>query len=200
MLLYCLAINQSYLTKKNKIMAEYKSFSEGVTVLGEPIIGLVTALSTGQDTRLQILKKHRIDANPDKWYPQQAWLNAFKEISTAIGDHTLFMIGKSIPENAKFPPGINNIEIALKAIDQAYHMNHRGGEIGHYKLIEFDEISKSATMACNNPYPSEFDRGIITSMVRKFRPQGSLKADVTLDTSKETRAKGADSCTFKIAW
>jgi hypothetical protein len=35
------------------------------------------------------------------------------------------MIGKSIPENAQFPPEINSIEAGLQAIDVAYHMNHR---------------------------------------------------------------------------
>ncbi len=180
-------------------MAEYKSFSPDVTVFGEPICGLVTALSTGQDTRLEILRKHGIDPEPDKWYPQQAWLDAFKEIASNIGNHTIFMIGKTIPEKAKFPP-IDNIETALKVIDQAYKMNNRGGDVGEYTLKDFDEINKTAVMVCRTPYPSEFDRGLITTIVRKFRPKGSLRADVTLDTTKETRSKGADSCTFNIAW
>ena len=181
-------------------MAEYKSFSEGVEVNGQSILSIVNALSNGQENRLEILKKHGIDPAPDKWYPQQAWLNAFKEISTVIGDHTVFLIGKSIPDNATFPPEINNLEMALNSIDQAYHMNHQGGEIGHYKLIEFDEINKTAIMSCNNPYPSEFDRGIITTMARKFRPKSSLKSDVTLFNTKESRRRGAESCTYKITW
>ena len=180
-------------------MAEYKSFQEGITVNGEAILGLVTALSTGQDTRLQILKKHGINPEPGKWYSQQAWLDAFKEIASDIGNHTVFMIGKTIPEKAKFPP-IDNIETALKVIDQAYKMNNKGGDVGEYTLKNFDEINKTAVMVCRTPYPSEFDRGLFTAIVRKFRPAGSLKADVTLDTSKETRSKGADSCTFNIAW
>jgi hypothetical protein len=44
---------------------------------------------------------------PDKWYSQEAWLNAFKEIAETVGTNTLFMIGKSIPEHAKFPPQID---------------------------------------------------------------------------------------------
>lgn len=180
-------------------MAEYKSFSEDVKVLGGPILGLVTALSTGQDTRLQILKKHGIDPKPDEWYPQQAWLDAFKEIASSIGNHTIFMIGKTIAEKAQFPP-IDGIEAALKLHDQAYKMNNKGGDCGEYILKEFDELNKTAVMVCRTPYPSEFDRGLLTAIVRKFRPKGSLKADVTLDTTKETRTNGADSCTFNIAW
>lgn len=180
-------------------MAEYKSFSGGTTVNAEPITGLVTALSTGQENRLQILKKHGIDPEPGKWYPQQPFLDAFKEIASNIGKHTVFMIGKAMPEKAKFPP-IDNIKTALSIIDQAYRMNVKGGDIGEYKVTQFDEVNKTAVMVCRTPYPSEFDRGIITAIVRKFRPTGSFKSDVILDTSKETRSNGAESCTYNIAW
>jgi len=50
----------------------------------------------------------------------------------------LFAIGKAIPESAIFPPEIQGLEMGLSAIDIAYHMNHRGGEIGHYNLILYD--------------------------------------------------------------
>ena len=46
------------------------------------------------------------------WYPQQAWLNAFREIAQTIGASTLHQIGLSIPGSAKFPPGVNPIEKA----------------------------------------------------------------------------------------
>ena len=181
-------------------MAQFKAFQDGVEVNGQTVLSVVNAISTGQEARLQLLWKHGIDPKPDKWYSQQNWLNAFKDIANSIGESTLFTIGKAIPENAKFPPEINTLESALKAIDMAYHMNHRGGEIGHYTLIEYDEKNRVAIMECNNPYPSEFDRGIITTMVRKFKPKDSLKNDVVLDTSKETRKKGANTCTYKIRW
>ena len=181
-------------------MTQFKAFQAGVQVNGQTILSVVNALSTGQDVRLQILKKHGINPEVDNWYSQQAWLDAFMEIATKIGENTLFMIGKAIPENADFPPEINNLESALRAIDMAYHMNHRGGEIGHYNVTDFDALKKYAVMVCNNPYPSEFDRGIITSMVRKFKPQGSFKTDVVLDTSLETRKRGGNRCTYKITW
>jgi len=180
-------------------MAEYKFFTSGCEVVGESILSLVNSIATGKDTRLQILKKHGIVPEPGKWYPQQPFLNAFKEIATSIGSHTIFMIGKAIPEKVQFPP-IDSLKKALQVIDQAYKMNQRGGDSGEYKLSEFDEKNKTAVMVCRNPYPSEFDRGIITAIVRKFKPAGSFKSDVILDTTKETRSKGAESCTFKIFW
>jgi len=182
-------------------MAQFKPFASNVQVLGQTVLSIVTALSNGQENRKEILSRHGIKSvEPEQWYSQEAYLNAFKEISESVGPSTLFVIGKAIPENAKFPPQIDSLEKALAAIDMAYKMNHKGGEIGYYKLTSFDKKERVATVECKNPYPSEFDRGIITTMLRKFKPSDSLRTDVILDTNKPTRISGADSCTYKVIW
>jgi hypothetical protein len=48
----------------------------------------------------------------------------------------------------------------------------------------------------DNPYPSEFDRGIITSLSRRFKPH----CEVKLDPDKPSRTEGGDSCTYIIEW
>ena len=182
-------------------MAQFVPFQDGVEVNGQTVLSIVNALEAGRSTRLKIMEKHGIvDPQFAGWYSQKAWLDAFREISEELGIHTLFAIGEAIPENAIFPPEINDLNKALASIDVAYHLNHRGGEIGHYTLTDFASDKRKAVMVCNNPYPSEFDRGIISTMVRKFVPQKSFIYDVQLDTSKETRLKGADSCTYIITW
>lgn len=182
-------------------MAQFVSFQKGVEVSGEAVLAVVNALDAGKATRMKILEKHGIaDPHPGGWYSQQLWLDAFREISEIFGVHTLFAIGEAIPENAVFPPEVDGLKKSLASIDLAYHLNHRGGEIGHYSLVEFDEAKRSAVMVCNNPYPSEFDRGIITTMTRKFVPQNSMIYDVQLDPSKETRLRGGNSCTYLITW
>jgi hypothetical protein len=181
-------------------MAQYVAFDANVEVMGQTIISVVNALPTGQETRLAILKRHKITPQEGVWYKQQAWLDAFKEMATEIGDRTLFAIGKAIPEHAAFPPQIDNLQKALSAIDVAYQMNHRNGAIGKYTLTHFDEKKREATMVCNNPYPSEFDRGIISAMLRRFRPKDSFKYDVVTDVSAKSRLKGDDSCTYRVTW
>jgi hypothetical protein len=182
-------------------MAQFKPFAPNVLVNGQTVLSVITALSNGQDTRTEILLRNGIkNPNAQEWYPLEAYLNAFKEISENVGPSTLFSIGKAIPENAKFPPQIDSLEKALTAIDVAYKMNHKGGDIGYYKLVSFNAKEKKAVMECKNPYPSEFDRGIITTMVRKFRPANAIRSDVTLDTTQPSRIGGAESCTYKIEW
>jgi len=179
-------------------MAEFIPFNETVEVNGETVLTIVNAFPDFmQEKAIEILKNNNI-VNPQigEWYSQKSWLNTFKEISDNFGPNTLFKIGKAIPENAQFPPGIDSIEKALGLIDVAYQMNHRNGEIGYYKLLSFDAIKKEARMECKTPYPCDFDKGIITAMARKFE---SI-ITVTLDINKKNKKQGSDSSWYKIKY
>lgn len=183
-------------------MAQFVAKDPDVEVNGQTVLAVVNGVSLVFKERiLNILAQYNIlDPKPDHWYKQQDWLNAFKEIAGSIGAYTLFSIGKAIPENADFPPEIDNLEKALQGIDIAYHMNHRGGDIGHYKVLSYDNKARKAYMECNNPYPCHFDRGIITAMVRRFKPADSISADVSLDESLPGRNDGAEASYYHITW
>ena len=71
----------------------------------------------------------------------------------------LVSIGMKIPETAVFPPEIDSIDSGLNSIDVAYHMNHRGGEIGVYQATTVSK--QQIDVLCRNPYPDYFDYGII---------------------------------------
>lgn len=193
-------------------MAQFAAFDPAVEVNGETVLSIVNGMGSFKNMAIKVLADNGItEAKAGSWYPQQSWLNAFKSISGTVGGTTLFNIGKAIPESAKFPPDINSIEKALAAIDVAYHMNHRiRGEalfnpstgimkegIGHYGFKK--ESDKKIVMVCNNPYPCDFDRGIIQAMASKFKPAGAIISAVH-DDSQPCRKKGADSCTYTVTW
>jgi len=180
-------------------MAQFKAFAAGVEVNGETVLSVVDGMGAFQSKAIQILAENGI-SNPQagKWYSQQAWLDAFKVIAEKMGGATIFLIGKGIPKNAQFPSDIDTLDKALASIDIAYHMNHRGGEIGSYRYEKLTE--RSAKLTCRNPYPCDFDRGIITTMVQKFKPKGVLNIKVRHDDTSPCRKEGADSCTYFIEW
>lgn len=179
-------------------MAQFIAFAPKVEVNGETVLSVVDGMGPFKESGLKILAENGIkDPKPGMWYPQQAWLDAFKTIAEKIGNSTLLAIGKTIPANAKWPPQVDTIEKALASVDMAYHMNHRGGEIGSYRFENTG--AKSGKMICHNPYPSEFDQGIVYAVARKFAPKGDFPS-VKLDETAPTRKKGADSCTFLISW
>lgn len=193
-------------------MPQFKSINPDIEVNGQTVLAVANGLGIMKLTGLKILEDNGLkDIQPDIWYPQQLWLNAFRQISENVGFRTLYLIGLSIPENAVFPSEIDNIFKALESIDIAYHMNHRLHEkplynpdtgemlegIGHYY---YKKVSSSKViMECNNPYPCDFDKGIIMQMARKFSPKaGSVKAEH--DEKEGCRKNGGEICRYSVTW
>ena len=180
-------------------MSEFKAFAPGVQVIGQSVLSIVEGMGAFRETALRILKEHNIiNPQPNHWYVQQDWLDAFKVISEKAGSMTLLMIGRQIPKNAKWPPDVDTLEKGLSSIDTAYHMNHRGGDIGCYRFEKTGD--RSAKMVCRNPYPCDFDLGLIDAVAHKFKPPSVPIITAKHDPSQPCRKKGADSCTYLIHW
>lgn len=177
-------------------MSQFIAFAPNVEVNGTTILSITAGMGA---IAHPILVAHGLDnVQRDQWYPQQAWLDAFREIAELPGSMSdLVSIGMEIPTNAIFPTEINSIEAALRSIDVAYHMNHRGGEIGYYhvEIVGDQQID----MICENPYPCEFDYGIIYSMSRRFCPQGSF-ARVLHEHHDPCRKRGDNACVYHVSW
>jgi hypothetical protein len=194
-------------------MKKFKALAPGIEVNGQTVYSVVDGLGIHKKQAYEILSQNGIDdPQPDEWYSQQAWLDSFYEIALILEPEALFKIGRQIPEDADWPAQIKTIEDALASINVAYHMNHRlKGEIlfdprtgamkegiGHYG---FELISpRCARMVCLNPYPCEFDQGIIDATAHKFRPAGSGPISIVHDDSQSCRAKDGTSCTYIVKW
>ena len=192
-------------------MSQFKLSVPGIEVSGATILAFTSEMEVFRRRAIIILEKHGIkNVQPDNWYPAQNYLDAFKEIFEKLGDTIIRYIGKQIPESAKWPPEIKTIEDALASIDVAYHLNHRKngkvmfdpetGEmiegIGHYKFEKIDD--NSAKIICDNPYPCDFDMGIIEATASKFKPKGKLIKVIHEEGS--CRKKGDASCTYLVRW
>jgi hypothetical protein len=179
-------------------MQPFEATSAHVEVNGETVLAVVAGMGALSSRAVRILELHGMaKPQPGTWYKQQSWLNAFKDIARTLGPTTLFRIGLQIPERAQFPPDLTTLEQGLEAIDGAYRMNHRGGDIGSYAFQSTGP--RSATLVCRNPYPSEFDHGIITAMANRYRSE-TCAPEVKLDPTQPSRLSGGDSCTFLVTW
>jgi hypothetical protein len=143
-----------------------------------------------------VLEAHGIaDVDPDEWYPLQTALTALREFSQMAN---LVSMGQRIIDNAKFPlDQMTSIARALELIDQAYHMNHRNGEIGYYRAEAVGD--RHIVIVAENPYPSDFDYGLLWAIATRFQP-ADADVVVELDLDQPTRREGADSCTYHITW
>jgi hypothetical protein len=174
-------------------MAEFIAFDPNVETLGHAIKATVEGMGSEAE---EVMARHGLmPFEPDHWYPQQSWLDALKEMGDR-GMLNLVAVGLKIPETAAMPPDILDVESALAAIDVAYHMNHRGGEIGYYKYESVGD--KHVKMICKNPYPSDFDYGLIYGFTRRYLPAG---ADFVVERQDSpSRVKGDDTCIYDVTW
>ena len=117
-------------------MSDYKSYAPNVKVSGEVVLAFkngfpAEALNLG----LAILAEKGInDPKPGAYYELQHLFDAMGEVESKFSRQMLHRIGYNIANNAKLPPEMNSMLDALAGIDAAYHMNHVGGEIGHYAI------------------------------------------------------------------
>ena len=182
-------------------MPKFISYNSNVEVNGYTIQSFIKGVTPQfKDEIISILGNNNIkNIESSNWYSQQNWLDSFKQIYDTIGEHTLFSIGKSITESAIFPDEIKDLKSGLESINIAYHQNHRGGDIGYYRLIKYDSSNKEAILESRNPYPASFNQGIITSIVRKFKPFDSLSPNILL-MDKTPRNTDNETNTFLINW
>ena len=197
---------------------QFKVFEPGIEVSGASRGAIVDGFRKYPTVAFKYLSKHGLaksgpgqapEVDRNGWYRLEDWLAAYEGIANEIGVNSLYTIGKSIPENATFPPQVTDIHSAVASIDVAYHMNHRKkgmvmfnpetGEmldgIGHYKYQPVQNENRIFCV-CENPYPCDFDRGLVAAMAARFQPL----ARTAHDNEAPCRKNGADSCTYVVWW
>jgi hypothetical protein len=191
-------------------MAQFKAMDNAAEVNGQTILSVVKGMPGYESTAISILASKGLkDINDKAWYSQQAWLDAFKEIAEKIGVNTLRSIGTKIIESAQWPPSVTDIETALNSIDVAYHMNHSlkgkvlfdtstgkmSEGIGHYFC---EKISNNEfRVTCENPYPCDFDKGLLKGVVEKFKKPGQ-KVEFMENVKSGCRNTGSHKCTYHV--
>lgn len=168
--------------------------SPWVEVNGRTVLAMSEGFGAFQSAAARIMREEGLPpVSSDGWYRAIHWLAAFRRIQRDIGVETLTIIGQQIPDIADFPPAIDSAHKALAAIDVAYHLNHRGGEIGIYGYAATDE--RSADVHCENPYPCAFDGGLVLEMARRSEPSAFLTHDPA-----SCRELGGKYCLFHVRW
>jgi hypothetical protein len=177
-----------------RVFRPFEASSSAVQVDGRTVLSVISGMmirSVGQE----LLRREGLEElTPDGWFSQQAWLNVFRAISERLGPDTLYSIGYRIPYSAEFPAHMmKDVATALESIDVAYHNAHRGGEIGCYEYSQV--VEGTFQIRCNNPYPCDFDFGIVNSLVERFR--GSQMYYVT-HLPGSCRKLGGAECRYQV--
>jgi hypothetical protein len=211
------AIPAGILQSEGAVM-QFKAFEPGIEASGVCVGAFVEACKLFPSVVLRKLARHgvgrmsatnEIEVDPNGWYSQQGWLTAFEEIANGVGPRVCFQIGRNVPRFATFPPTITDIYSGVASVDVAYHLNHRKAGrvmfdpatgrktvgIGNYGF-QPAAGERKITCVCENPYPCDFDRGILTEIASKFE----RTARVNHDEQAGCRKTGGNSCTYIVTW
>jgi hypothetical protein len=183
-------------------MVPYEAFDQDVEVKGQTVLRVVeTAMGRFSEeyrdrANAALAEEDIVDPDPDEWYLQQAWLNAFETIADDLEPHVLDRLGEQLPSIAAWPTDIDTVPDALGSIDDAYQRNHRGGDIGFYRFTQTGD--RVGDVTCHNPYPCPFDRGLIRGVAKQYAP---VDAFVFIEeTGDDCRREGGDACTYTVHW
>lgn len=178
-----------------KGMGQFEPFDEGVEVNGQTVLAVVDGVPDPfRDRAHAILAASGIeDPQPNEWYPQEAWLAAFEEIWTDVGDATLRGIGRAVPEQADWPGDVETAKEGLESIDRAHNMNHRGGDVGFYQAEQLARDLVEVT--CKTPYPCAFDQGVVQGAAEAFDDVGLPRVT---ETSARCRDEGGEKCVYEV--
>jgi hypothetical protein len=181
-----------------------RTVDPGVEVTGlvvrQSLAGLRERSADDERRGREIASAHGIeDPDPDGWYPLPAWLDAMSEIGKTLGDDALTQLGRKVPEGVRWPPNVDSASDGFATVNEAYQMNHRGGDIGYYEFRKTDE--RKQRVVCANPYACPFDKGIIEGTLQAFGYQFSYPPMAFIqETSDHCRAEGGERCEYHVTW
>jgi len=142
----------------------------------------------------QILAAHGLNGVDEaEWYPLATALSIYRMIGEKVGPRVLHAIGSRIVTSAPYPPGITDIRSVLLSLNDSYHRNVRGPDIGHV-ACSFDD-DRSATATFVTPFPCVLCVGILQGCFKKYQQAALIEhgVDGCVD-------EGATLCTYRISW
>ncbi|HVE82764.1 MAG TPA: hypothetical protein VND93_07940, partial [Myxococcales bacterium] len=139
---------------------EYRSPDPEAVVRGANVKATLDAFKQIPTLGKSFVSKYFLpeELREDTFVPVQSWLDALRDIRDEVGEPVLREVGRYIVENADFPPQFKTVKDVLLALDDIYHLNHRG-EVGHYHA----KVQKdgSIVVRCETPYPAAFEHGLV---------------------------------------
>jgi len=156
-----------------------------------------------------LIKDKQSQIDRTGWYSLKKWLEVYHSIAKDVGGNSLYTIGKKVPEYVELPPHVTDIRSLFNTLNIAYHITHRKNGVVMFDPATGTMLDGIGNVTCDcakdeqrltlrfeNPYPCEFDRGLIHAFAMKFKPA----ARVVHDNNAPCRKKGASSCTYVVTW
>ncbi len=171
----------------------------GIMVQGETARMVIDGLGELKKKARHILSEYGLERpRPDRWYSHEDLAKLLREVATHGGPFTLYNAGTYVADTMRFPPQVDSMDQALRWLGSAHETAHRGEELGAY-TVEGTEMG-SVTVISSSLYPCDFDRGLIETTARRFRPAQSRRVSLMHYESSPCRESGGEYCMYSVKW
>ncbi len=176
----------------------YKTFGPDAEVFGAAMLAFVQSINF--ENFSAILQKHGLtQIEPNRWYPQQIWLDVFSDITNnPNATSNMVSIGMKVIETAPLDmmEGVSFTDMML-GFSTSYTGSNRGADIGSIEAQVLGD--KHILMVDKTPYPDDFVYGAYYAMARKFLPPNT-KFVVKFDDDTPRREQGGEATLVHITW
>lgn len=178
-------------------MENQEEFEDNAEVSGKIVIAVLEGLPQYADVLKEVFAHNQLtDIDPNEWYDLNHFMGALKTIFTKFGPNTLFTLGKTV--SGAFPHQFEDVISALSALPPIYEASHRNGYVGYCKMVESDATKRYARMESKTPYPVDYQRGLLTNMLRKYKDSYGLALEVKVISNGERI--DPDVLKFEVKW
>ena len=158
----------------------YQPSTPEAEYLGGMLLSLTQNLRS--DVIQPVLKAHNLEhIEPDKWYPQQPFMDVLREIEQRFTFEELVAIGIKIAQTIPLPPEVNSIETCLNLMDFGHHTTSRN--IHAAEGIKIEKVSDTHFRVISNvPAPTFMAYGVLWGYVRRFKKPGENPTVLIIET------------------
>jgi hypothetical protein len=180
-------------------MSTYVAFDNQTQISGRFILSAVEAL--GPEVSIILQRHGLLNIQTDKWYPQQAWLDALMEMMMSRGNHTaaldLFRVGIRVAENIELPGHIRRVDDLVNDANWVFENHYRNGTPG--SVTASFTGPQRVRVVVRSPHPGDFLMGMIYGMAKRLVHGGG---DFAVREDKEVRAsiQEDDIHIFELTW
>ncbi|TAF67502.1 MAG: hypothetical protein EAZ55_04070 [Cytophagales bacterium] len=110
------------------------------------------------------------DSSAERWVLMHSIWKLFEKMTPTQS----FQVGKLFAQSLYFPARIQNFDAAVTHLHLHFRKMHRNRYAGYFQIHYIDIQKREIKIECCTPYPSYFNRGMLTALFKKYK-QGNIE-------------------------
>lgn len=150
--------------------------------------------------RSKLSKKNLPQIQAEIWYESEVLTKTLHEIDNEFGSAMSHKIGADFANNLEIDAQPHDLKGAIQILLSLFSKYHTQSNGFQSQFRYFQEDIQEALLEVYLPYPSEFMRGCILALAKKYQPKFAIKTQVSLLNECECMQAEGVPCLYKVTW